>query len=145
MKAGFVPEHHHMDIWLDLFDKLTGENIDDIGVYIRRYQSDRPAAAWTDRTDYIQPVILCLTHRPRPRTLPGPYTRYCALLTEPGLILKPYFYFFARMFRFDLLQRFNEVFLNSSWAFGSAFSCCGRGQRHEYPRRYNKSYTPRNE
>ena len=145
MKAGSIPKHHHMNIWPNFFDELTGKDIDDISIYIRRYQSNRLAAAWANRSYYIQPVILCLTNCPRPRASSCPETCNRALLTESGLILKPYLYFFARMFGFDLFQCFNEVFLNSSWTLGSAFSCCGRGQRHEYPRRCNKSYTPRNE
>ena len=120
MKAGLVPDHHHMHIRIGLGGELLQEVIDDRGVELRAQQAHALAADRADGPQHPQPVILGLLDRWRPRSGAGPFTSQGPLLAETGLVLEPDLDLLSGMLLRDLLDVLQGVFLKACWAAGSA-------------------------
>ena len=129
VEACLVPDHHHMNAGRDLSSKLLQEKIDDLNVDVRREHADGVTGSRAGGADDIEPVVACLPDGGESLARSRPPARQRALLAESGFILEVDFYSLAGVFGGDLIQCVREVFLKASWAFGSAFSCAGRGAK----------------
>ena len=63
VKASLVPKHDHMHVGIDLFLELLEENVNGVGVKVRREHSDTVSSCWANSGQHIQIVVLRLLHR----------------------------------------------------------------------------------
>jgi len=89
------------------------------GVAERQDETGGGAARRADRAEDIGRLRALVVRRRWPGAAPGPAPGDLVLLPDPGLILEPHFYGFARRLSpGDLIQAREEVFLNASRASG---------------------------
>ena len=129
MVAGLVPDQDGVHVATQFLGELPEEVIDDGGVQMWRQQSDALTRAGTNRSQYIEVIVLRLSHRSWPRALFGPHAGQRSLLSEARFILEPDFDSLVRMGRTDGLHLLDDAFLKARWVSGSLFLCLGRGMR----------------
>ena len=127
MVAGLIPDQNSVNVGAQFLVELLKEVIDDGGVQMRRQQSDALTRAGTNRSQYIEVIVLRLSHRSWPRALFGPHARQRSLLPKARFILEPDFDSLVGMGRTDGLHLLDDVFLKALCASGSLFRCLGRG------------------
>ena len=129
MVAGLVPNQDGVNVGSQFVGELLKEVIDDGGIQMRRQQSDALTGAGANRSQYIEVIVLRLSHGPWPRALFGPYAGQRSLLPEARFILEPDFDSLVGMGRTNDFHLLDDVFLKALWASGSLFLCLGRGMR----------------
>ena len=129
MIAGLIPDQDSMHIGIEFLGELPKEVVDDSRVQMGRQQSDALTRARANRSQYIEIIVLRLSHCPWPRALFGPHAGQRSLLPEARFILEPDFDSLFGMGRTDGLHLLDDVFLKALWASGSLFLCLGRGMR----------------
>ena len=84
-----------------------------VGIGKRQGRSDTPR--WADRAEQIGVVVALIGGLPWPRSAPSPLANKTVLLSNPGLVLEPYFHRRRLGDAFQMSpQRAREVFLNPS-------------------------------
>lgn len=129
MVAGLVPNQDGVNVGSQFVGELLKEVIDDGGIQMGRQQSDALASVGANRSQYIEVIVLRLSHRSWPRALFGPHAGQRSLLPEARFILEPDFDSLVGMGRTDGLHLFDDAFLKARWVSGSLFLCLGRGMR----------------
>ena len=95
-----------------------------------------------DGGEEVEPVVLGLLERGRPRALVGPDVRQRPLLADTGLVLEPDLDPAIGMVLAYLLDKRGASSSQRCIAAGSFLRCRGRGLRHDRPRRCKRSYAP---
>jgi hypothetical protein len=97
-----------------------------LGVGGRHDQARCDAALRTGRAEQVGPVVALVVRRAGPRSTLGPDPGQCALLADPGFILKPDFDRLGFGVVGDLRRDCRgKVFLNVCWTSSSAFDWQG--------------------
>jgi hypothetical protein len=106
------------------------QDVHGLGRGPRQDDSDAEIAIGADGAEQIGRLEPVIPDRPGTAAAGRPAPGQRPLLTHPGLILEPDLQCRGLgMLALDLLDYSGEVFLNASWAAGSALGWIGRGLR----------------
>jgi hypothetical protein len=115
MPSGAVEQQHRMSARGDVARDFIEVKLHHVGVGIGKRQGRSDAPCWTDCSEQIGVVVALIGGLPWPRSAPGPLADKTVLLSNPGLVLEPYFHRRRLGDAFQMSpQRAREVFLNPS-------------------------------
>jgi hypothetical protein len=136
--ARSIPDQHGLHLGRQGLGELLQKTVEHRCVQVGGDDRFGLPGGRTGCTDHIDVLILRLSHGAGPRPFRRPDACQGALLTKPRFILKEDLDLSIGMLLTNLRDPLGKLFLNSSWAAGSAWRCWGRGAKHEYPSLCNK-------
>lgn len=131
MESSAVPNHHRMFVLRERAGELIEKQVDHLRIEAWAQQPFGLPRFRAHRTDHPQIVVLSLANRTGAGTGGGPHPGERTLLAEAGFILKEDSQLLVGLLLGYRLDPLRELFLNTSWAAGSARRCWGRGTREE--------------
>ncbi len=90
MPSGAIEKQNGMGARCDVARDFVKVELHHIGVGIGQSQGHSDAAGRTDRAEQIGVGVALIGGLAWPRSAPGPLAHEAVLLTDPGLVLKPY-------------------------------------------------------
>ena len=110
-----IEQEHGVGAGSDIARDFIEVKLHHVGVGVGKRQGRSDAPRWTDRAEQIGVVVALIGGLRWPRSAPGPLADEAVLLSNPGLVLEPYFHRRRLGDAFQMrVQRAREVFLNPS-------------------------------